>query len=282
MPLRLLALCQKAPERIAFIALAPQLDQLVEQLSTYAVSAGIGLVQKKLRKFLLVVQQRIDIVFESEFRVSYGPIMSGANEGEKSGDQFESKGANRSSQSLYRAFGRSGLKEYHGRGGKNVFLLTRFRIRDRTWRSERTHPRKCGVELDFVGDAWSSQHLHNLLDRMRNGGGVAGWPAETYQKASVADDAIPYRAEPRKVDEQSLLEQGGQGIVEIARFREGPEFADQARGGVGRAKEIRQYPNSVRDLGSESDLNHCHVLARCYRLLKPLHKSPMWLDTLFC
>jgi hypothetical protein len=71
--------------------------------------------------------------------------------------------------------------------------------------------------------------------------------AKSNKKSYVTRNAVADGAEARQVDEKPLLKNGGQMVVEVAGFREAPQFLNDLGSLRCEAEEIGKNSKSLRD-----------------------------------
>lgn len=86
---------------------------------------------------------------------------------------------------------------------------------------------------------------YNVFNTLGTRGRVAGGAAESDQETNMASNAVADCTKARQVNEKTLLEDGGQRIIEIGSLRKPPQhFNDLGSFGCD-AKEIRKNPESL-------------------------------------
>src|ERR1700689_3076844 len=112
-----------------------------------------------------------------------------------------------------------------------------------------------------------SKELHNICNALRTHSRVARGSAKPHQETNVTANAVADGAKARQVDEKTLLENGGQRIVEIGSFRESPQFLVDLRSLRCEAEEIGKNPESLRYTLFElrCRINHYFTAARRFR-----------------
>jgi hypothetical protein len=93
--------------------------------------------------------------------------------------------------------------------------------------------------LEFLtAREWPPKEFNNVCDTLRTYGRVASGAAKSHQETNMTCDAVTDGAEAREVDEKTLLENGGQRIVEVGSFCESPQFLGDLGCLRGEAEEI--------------------------------------------
>jgi hypothetical protein len=101
--------------------------------------------------------------------------------------------------------------------------------------------------LEFLtAREWPPKEFNHVCDTLRTYGRVASGVAKSHQETNMTCDAVTDGAEAREVDEKTLLENGGQRIVEVGSFCESPQFLGDLGCLRGEAEEIGKDSESLR------------------------------------
>ena len=112
-------------ELLALVQIA-QFFEFLEQPRSHLALARFRILQQDPREFFMLPQQLFDVVLEFKLRVHQCPIMSRADEGEKSDQQFEFFAAKCDAQRSLRPAGPRRLKKKHGGRREQIFVVRRF------------------------------------------------------------------------------------------------------------------------------------------------------------
>lgn len=240
-----------AVDPLVFAPRRPQLLELGEQPGADVAPRRLGVVHQQLRQLLMVAQQRFHVLLRGEFRMSQGPVMGGADEGEVGEQELEVARPERRVQRPARGFGAERIDEHLARRGKHVRFEAALRLRQARF-AQRLEPRQRRVELGALQAPLAPKQGRHLSDRVRLCCRIAGRAAAAEEKARVSDDAVANRTEAGEMDEQALLEERRQRVVQVAAGGERPQVLRDLGRRSGTAKEVGHDAEAAFDVRLES------------------------------